>query len=176
MRIPAAAALLLLAVGASAGAYAWRRPAAAAWMLDDPAQVALGRRVYADNCASCHGDHLQGQPRWWQLDANGMLPAPPHDETGHTWQHSDTELRELVAHSVYGFTAPGYRSAMPAFEGKLSPREIDASIAFIKSTWPTGVRAWQATQNPGGPSLAELPGDWHFPVTCGYHMGPSNGS
>lgn len=171
---PLAASLLVLA--AAAGAYAAMRPRAAAWTLDDPAQVALGLRVYATNCASCHGDRLQGQPRWWQAGPDGMLPAPPHDETGHTWQHSDAELRELVAHSVYKFAAPGYRSAMPAFADTLDAREIDATIAYIKSTWPTGIRAYQAAQNPDGPSLAALPGDWHFPATCGYHMGPQAGS
>jgi mono/diheme cytochrome c family protein len=26
----------------------------------DPALVALGKNVYADRCASCHGEHLEG--------------------------------------------------------------------------------------------------------------------
>ena len=171
-----AAALLLAGAATAVAAYAWTRPRAPAWALDDPAEVALGRRVYAGNCASCHGDKLQGQPRRWQPGADGRLPAPPHDPSGHTWQHSDTELHELVAHSVYKFAAPDYRSAMPAFEGRLSEREISATIAYIKSTWPPGVRAYQAAQNSDGPSLAEMPGDWHFPATCNYHLGPRNGS
>ena len=84
-------------------------------------------------------------------------------------------MHELVAHSVARFAAPGYRSAMPAFAGKLSEHEINASIAYIKSTWPIGIRAYQAAQNPDGPSLADLPGGWHFPPTCNYHYGPRNG-
>ncbi len=174
-RFVAVGGALMLGAGASFAAFAWTRPRAAIWAIDDPAEVALGRRVYAGNCASCHGDRLQGQARWWKPGPDGMLPAPPHDASGHTWQHSDAELHELVAHSVYKFTAPGYRSAMPAFAGRLSAREIAASIAYIKSTWPPGVRAYQAAQNPGGPLLADLPGDWHFPATCGYHLGPPGG-
>jgi mono/diheme cytochrome c family protein len=101
-----------------------------------------------------------------------MLPAPPHDPSGHTWQHSDAELYRLVADSVYPFAAPGYHSAMPAFAGRLSHAEIEAVLAYIKSTWPPGIRAYQAAQNPDGPPLTNLPGDWHFPATCDYHLGP----
>ncbi len=164
--------VLLAAAAGFAAASSWPPPRPAAWGIDDPAQVALGRRVYAATCASCHGGQLQGQPVWWQPGADGMLPAPPHDPSGHTWQHSDAELHELVAHGVAAFAAPGYRSAMPAYAGRLSEREITASLAYIRSTWPPDIRAYQAAQNPGGPSLADLPGEWHFPATCNYHLGP----
>ena len=98
-----------------------------------------------------------------------MLPAPPHDASGHTWQHPDAELYELIAHSVSGVAPPGYRTAMPAYEGQLTPAEIRAVIASIKAQWPPGVRAYQEAQNPGGTPLADLPGDWTFPTTCDIH-------
>jgi S-disulfanyl-L-cysteine oxidoreductase SoxD len=60
--------------------------------------------------------------------------------------------------------------------GTLNDDQILAVLAFIKSTWPPGVRAYQAAQNPGGPSLADLPGDWSFPPSCGYHFGPESPS
>jgi len=147
-------------------------PARPKWSVpgDDPREIAAGATLYQANCASCHGAHLEGQPDWQEPGPDGLLPAPPHDATGHTWQHSDAELTELVAHSVVSFAPAGYKTAMPAFEGKLTPAEIHATIAFIKSTWAPGIRAYQAAQNPGGPSLAELPGDWRFPPTCGYHF------
>jgi mono/diheme cytochrome c family protein len=171
---PAVIGLALAACVGVGGALAWSVsiPARPKWSVpgDDPRQIAEGARLYRTNCASCHGDHLQGQPDWQEPGPDGILPAPPHDETGHTWQHSDAELTELVTHSVVAFAPAGYRTGMPAFEGKLSPEEIQATIAFIKSTWSPGIRAYQAAQNPGGPSLAELPGDWRFPPTCGYHL------
>src|SRR3712207_630865 len=52
------------------------------------AQVALGRQVYAANCASCHGANLEGQPNWQQDLPAGGRPAPPHDASGHTWHHN----------------------------------------------------------------------------------------
>ena len=38
-----------------------------------------GRQVYADQCATCHGAHLEGQPDWKTPLPSGRLPAPPHD-------------------------------------------------------------------------------------------------
>ena len=49
----------------------------------DSAIVDLGKVIYAEHCASCHGVFLEGQANWRQRDAGGYLPAPPHDETGH---------------------------------------------------------------------------------------------
>ena len=146
------------------------------WARDVPAEVARGHQVYAAACASCHGAALEGQPRWWEPGPDGMLPAPPHDATGHTWQHSDRELTELVLHSVTAFAPAGYRTGMPAFAGRLSEAQVAAVIAYIKSTWAPGIRAYQAAQNPGGPTLQDLGSDWLFPATCGYHLGPPQGS
>ncbi len=166
------AAVAALAAGGFVLAGFALAPARARWSVpgDDPKEIAAGAVLYQANCASCHGAHLEGQPDWNEPGPDGLLPAPPHDATGHTWQHSDAELTELVSHSVTALAPAGYKTAMPAFEGRLSPAEIHATIAFIKSTWSPGIRAYQAAQNPGGPSLAELPGDWRFPPTCGYHF------
>ena len=133
---------------------------------DEAIRLRIGVQVYAGECASCHGAHLEGQPDWQRPGPDGLLPAPPHDATGHTWQHSDAELTDLVAHGVANVAPPGYRSGMPAYEGRLAPFEIEAVIAYIRAQWPPGVRAYQAAQNPGGPPLTNLSGDWRFPVTC----------
>lgn len=134
-----AATILAGAVGLGAAAlgFGWFGPSAPATAVDasDPAQVALGRRVYADRCAGCHGANLEGQPNWRERRPDGRLPAPPHDASGHTWHHPDTQLVELTKKGLTGFL-PGYESDMPAFEGVLGEAEIAAVIAFIKSTWP----------------------------------------
>ncbi len=169
-RLPLTALAMVGAVTAGLGAaHGFDRQR---WARDVPAVVARGHQVYAAACASCHGTALEGQARWWEPGADGVLPAPPHDASGHTWQHSDGELTELILHSVAGFAPAGYRTGMPAFAGRLSPAQVAAVIAYIKSTWAPGIRAYQASQNPGGPSLAELGTDWVFPATCGYHLGP----
>src|ERR1700757_2322872 len=58
--------------------------------------LARGRVVYAQQCASCHGENLEGQPNWRVRLPNGRLPAPPHDATGHTWHHGDKELFSMI--------------------------------------------------------------------------------
>jgi cytochrome c len=37
--------------------------------------IVAGQSLYADNCASCHGANLEGQPNWRSLNADGVLPA-----------------------------------------------------------------------------------------------------
>lgn len=116
-------------------------------------QIELGQEVYAANCASCHGANLEGQPDWRRRKANGRMPAPPHDASGHTWHHADRPLFTITKLGV-GAVVPGYESDMPAFEGILSDDEIAAVLAFIKSTWPERERGFQAevTANDEGGS------------------------
>ena len=106
--------------------------------------IALGEEVYAENCASCHGANLEGQPNWKRRLENGRMPAPPHDATGHTWHHSDADLFRLTKEGVAPVVGGNYESDMPAFGGVLTDAEILAAVAFIKSTWPERERAYQA--------------------------------
>lgn len=102
----------------------------------DARKVALGAKVYAQHCAACHGLDLEGQPNWRRRLPNGRMPAPPHDETGHTWHHPDEVLFAIVKNGLVPPYAPaGYQSDMPAYAGKLSDDEIWAVLAFIKSHW-----------------------------------------
>jgi mono/diheme cytochrome c family protein len=102
----------------------------------DAGRVALGERVYAQHCASCHGAKLEGQPHWRSRLPNGRLPAPPHDDTGHTWHHADALLFAITKQGLVPPYAPaGYESDMPAFGRTLSDDEIWATLAFIKSRW-----------------------------------------
>jgi len=107
----------------------------------DGAKVALGGRIYADNCASCHGADLKGQPDWRQRLPNGRLPAPPHDETGHTWHHPGEQLFALTKFGPAALAGGGYQSDMPGYEGKLSDAEIWAVLSYIKSRWPREIQA-----------------------------------
>jgi mono/diheme cytochrome c family protein len=102
----------------------------------DATKVAAGAGVYAQHCASCHGARLEGQPNWRQRLPNGRLPAPPHDESGHTWHHTDKVLFGITKFGlVPPYAPPGYESDMPPFAGKLSDEEIRAVLAFIASNW-----------------------------------------
>lgn len=105
--------------------------------------LAQGKEIYAANCASCHGANLEGQPDWRRRLDNGRMPAPPHDETGHTWHHADSDLFTITKLGVSA-VVPGYESDMPAFDNILTDTEITAVLDYIKSTWPDRQRAVQA--------------------------------
>ena len=102
----------------------------------DSAVVDLGKAVYAKNCASCHGVALEGQANWRQRDADGYLPAPPHDETGHTWHHPDSYLFLMTKYGIEEMIGRSYANNMPAYEDTLTDDEIIAALSYIKSTWP----------------------------------------
>ncbi len=70
---------------------------AAAFQHAAPADSDAGRALYAEHCAACHGINLEGQPDWRSPDADGVYPAPPHDESGHTWHHDDAMLIDYIA-------------------------------------------------------------------------------
>jgi len=108
---------------------------------DDATVVARGQRLYAEACASCHGAGLEGQPDWRQRRADGRLPAPPHDASGHTWHHSDAQLILMTRDGPQAIAGPDYQSDMPAFGGSLSDADIVAVLSYIKSRWPPLVRA-----------------------------------
>ena len=109
-----------------------------------------GRELYAANCASCHGANLEGQADWMKRLPNGRLPAPPHDETGHTWHHSNKQLFTIVKLGL-GAIAPGYESDMPAFDGVLSDEQIVEVLDYIKSTWSERARKYQEARSNADP-------------------------
>jgi mono/diheme cytochrome c family protein len=101
---------------------------------DDAAVTAFGQKVYAAQCASCHGVRLEGQPNWRERGPDGRLPAPPHDASGHTWHHPDELLFRITKLGVArAANLKDYASAMPAYEGVLSDAEIVAVLSWIKA-------------------------------------------
>ena len=116
---------------------------------DNPSLVARGKGVYEQHCASCHGATLEGQPNWRKRLPSGRMPAPPHDATGHTWHHSDTQLFDMTKIGPAGLV-PGYQSDMPGFKDILTDSEIWAVLSFIESTWPPDIRARQRRMTQPG--------------------------
>jgi mono/diheme cytochrome c family protein len=139
--------IAVLVVAAGALAWFWLRPTTPRIDPEDKAQVALGQTVYAAQCARCHGANLEGQPNWRERMANGRLPAPPHDASGHTWHHPDAVLFGITKHGLGPYAPAGYESDMPAFEAVLNDEQIAAALAYIKSRWPAEIRARQAHVN-----------------------------
>ncbi|OWY07950.1 cytochrome C [Thioclava sp. JM3] len=113
--------------------------------------IARGKQLYATHCASCHGADLEGQPDWREAGPDGVLPAPPHDATGHTWHHETALLFDYVKQGgAVALAARGvadFPSGMPGFGGTLSDAEILDILGFIRSTWPERMQAVQAARD-----------------------------
>ena len=113
----------------------------------DPADaelVALGQQVYQTQCASCHGVNLEGEVDWDQPSVDGLLKAPPHDETGHTWHHNNAYLIDSIVEGGMRLPASSGTSPMPAYKNILSPQEIGAVLSYIESTWSADILAQQS--------------------------------
>jgi mono/diheme cytochrome c family protein len=114
--------------------------------------IRRGAALYASECASCHGVDLEGQPNWQTPHADGSLPAPPHDQTGHTWHHDNGLLFDYVflggAAALEARGVSGFPSAMPGFSSRLTEAEVWDILAYIRSTWPERVQEVQDSRNP----------------------------
>ncbi len=97
-------------------------------------QIAEGKAVYTEQCARCHGVEGEGQPDWQQPTNDGTFPAPPHNDTGHTWHHPDAQLLMVIQEG---------RNGMPAFKDSLTVAQQEAVLAYIKTFWSSDNRTVQ---------------------------------
>ena len=107
---------------------------------EDKSVILLGKNIYAQNCASCHGINLEGQKDWMSRLPNGMMPAPPHDVTGHTWHHPDNYLFLITKYGVEEILGEKYPNNMPVYKDILSDNDIIAALSYIKSTWSSKIK------------------------------------
>lgn len=111
------------------------------------ATIAAGAALYQESCAACHGADLKGQANWQDPNPDGTLPAPPHNEKGHTWHHSDQLLIDYIKLGGEKALAQGgiadFNSGMPGFKDALSDANIHAILEYIKSHWPDEIRKIQ---------------------------------
>ncbi len=78
---------------------------------EDDAAVHKGAKIYENNCSTCHGDELQNNSGI-AFDLRRL--------------HGDEHAR-FVNSVLHG------KNAMPAWEGKLSPDQIDSLWAYIRA-------------------------------------------
>ena len=108
----------------------------------DVDRVESGEKVYAANCAVCHGARGEATPDWRRREPDGSFPPPPLNGTAHTWHHPFGILARQIK-----FGAPGGVGKMPAFQGKLTDEEIINVIAWLQNLWPAEIYAqWREIQ------------------------------
>ena len=101
---------------------------------EDPVVVEQGEGLYRAHCARCHG-----VPGTQEAAADG---TPPHGADGHSWEHPDYALFQLVRDGVaVANCLPVDPERMPRFREAVSDAELVAILSFIKSTWPEALRS-----------------------------------
>lgn len=133
-------ALLLAACGRQTAA---QSTTPAPYPTLDAAQVERGRVLYQRYCASCHGANAEGAPGWPTPGPDGLEPASPHDDSGHTWHHPDRVLYEVIRDGMRDPLKPDSPLRMPAWGDKLSDADMYALIEYFKSLWSAENRQWQ---------------------------------
>ena len=97
----------------------------------DQSRIEIGEKIYASNCAECHGVRGEATPDWRRREPDGSFPPPPLNGTAHTWHHPFRILARQIK-----FGAPGGGGKMPQFQGRLTDEEIIDVIAWFQSLWP----------------------------------------
>jgi thiol:disulfide interchange protein DsbC len=110
------------------------------WYSTD--QVKVGKSLFAQNCASCHGKNAEGTTDWKKRDAKGNLVPPPLNGTAHAWHHPMKVLRMTIKQG--GKPLGGQ---MPPFADKLGEYEIDSIIAWFQSKWSDEIYAAWSERN-----------------------------
>lgn len=102
-------------------------PKPAAVKAADPAAWRLGEKLYADRCASCHGEHGEGkQGAWPPLAGNRAVLLPqPHN---------------VIKAILYGGFPPATAGnprphGMPPFGWTLKDDEVAAVASYIRQAW-----------------------------------------
>ncbi len=109
----------------------------------DSSAVARGKQIYQLHCAVCHGGKAEGAVNWKVPDENLNYPPPPHDDTGHTWHHSDRVIYEAIHDGILDPSRPNQPMRMRGFGDELSDVEIDSVIVYFKSLWSREHREFQ---------------------------------
>ena len=101
--------------------------------LFDPSRLTHGAQLFEEKCAQCHGPQGQGHPDWQSPQSDKFAAAPPLNGTGRDWQRTRAELTKTIREGV---RAKDGAQIMPAWQGRLEPRDIEDVMMFFQSLWP----------------------------------------
>lgn len=98
------------------------------WYTEE--QLVLGKDIFLNNCASCHGTKAEKTVDWMKTLPDGSYPAPPLNDKAHAWHHPKWQLMQIITEGG----AP-YDGKMPAFKDTLTIEEKEAAISYFQSFW-----------------------------------------
>lgn len=96
--------------------------------------IALGSEIYAQTCATCHGDEGEGH--------KAILTAPALNGSEHSWHHPDGQIQSLILDGG---------NLMPALRDQLTDDEVVAVIRFVQTWWSADQLASQQRVSESNP-------------------------
>jgi mono/diheme cytochrome c family protein len=111
----------------------------ASMVSSDPEILALGSRLFEQNCSPCHGPQAVGENPstplgGWKVGVGQVAPAL--NGTGHTWHHPPSYHVRIIRD---GSTLEGSR--MIGWGNRMTDFDIFAVIAYFQSLWPSHIKA-----------------------------------
>ena len=106
------------------------------YLITRVSKIAIARSelLYNQYCESCHMPNLSGAKNWKGKDKDGHNLPPPLNGSGHTWHHSDELLHNIIKHGFVNLVK-NYKGKMVGFGDKMSDKQIDSVLSYIKSHW-----------------------------------------
>jgi mono/diheme cytochrome c family protein len=103
--------------------------------LKPPDAVARGEELYLAHCVACHGINGVGEnpADIYAMDEYGFV-APPMDDSGHAWHHTDEQLIQMT------LEGSPRNPRMAAFKNVLTEEDTGALVEYIKSLWSPYIR------------------------------------
>jgi mono/diheme cytochrome c family protein len=101
--------------------YQWREPhlRAEASTTQSVSSTSQGRDIFANRCATCHGDNASGGQTAPTLNSKQFLEAA-----------SDPMIRNIVSAGIPGTAMPTWSIE---FGGALTQQQIDAVVSYLRS-------------------------------------------
>lgn len=101
-----------------------------------------GVRLFHEHCAQCHGPEAQGHPDWRNPK---VVAAPPLNGAGNVWKRRKQDMIAIIKNGVKHNGDP----VMPAWQGRLTDREIEDIITWYQALWPPEVyERWRKANVP----------------------------
>ena len=92
----------------------------------DATSIAAGKKLYASNCASCHGDTGQGDGR-----AGKQLNPQPANLVDATWIHGSTDVE------IFLVIRDGVKdTGMKAFGSRMTTHQMWDVVNYLRSIGP----------------------------------------
>jgi mono/diheme cytochrome c family protein len=100
-----------------------------------PDAVARGEELYVTYCIACHGVNGVGENPADKYAQNeyGFI-APPMDDTGHAWHHTDEQLIRMILEGSQR------NPRMAAWKHGLTEDDANDLVEYIKSLWSPYIR------------------------------------